>query len=124
MKFIYYPNIGLTKIETENPNAPDDFGVTPIYNAAGWGHSEIVKILAPLTDNPNAASNNGYTPIHRAAENGHTEIVKILAPLTDKPNAPNNAGKTPSEVAANTEIKNLILKYSSGKCTEKPSSKK
>ena len=52
--------IGLTEIVkilaplTENPNAPDRNGYTPIICAAHNGHTEIVKILVPLTDNPNA----------------------------------------------------------------------
>ena len=61
---------------------------TPIYWAAKNGHTEIVKILAPLTDNPNAPNKYGETPIHKAAKNGHREIVKILALFTDNPNAP------------------------------------
>ena len=47
---------------TDNPNAPDDFGRTPIYYAAKYGYIEIVKILAPLTDNPNAPNEDGKTP--------------------------------------------------------------
>ena len=42
------------------------------------GHTEIVKILAPLTDNPNDTSINGKIPIDYAKEFGHTDIVKIL----------------------------------------------
>ena len=42
-------------------------------------HSEIVKILVPLTDNPNAPNKNRETPIYWANCNGHTEIVKILS---------------------------------------------
>ena len=52
-----------------------------IYEAAIYGHTEVVRILAPLTDNPNAPDVSGLTPIHRAAFRGHTEIVKILTPL-------------------------------------------
>ena len=37
-----------------NPNAPNKLGDTPIHCAAYYGHTEIVKILAPLTDNSNA----------------------------------------------------------------------
>ena len=58
--------------------------------AAQEGHTERVKILAPLTDNPNNPDNNGETPIYLAALNGFIEIVKVFAPLKDKPNAPNN----------------------------------
>ena len=48
---------------TDNPNAPDRNGMTPIFEAAQNGHTEIVKILAPLTDNPNASNKYGMTPI-------------------------------------------------------------
>ena len=37
---------------TDNPNAGDNDGKTPIYWAAKNGRTEIVKILAPLTDHP------------------------------------------------------------------------
>ena len=46
--------------------------------AACNGHTEILKILVPLTDNPNAPNNDGRTPIYWAAFYDHTEIVKIL----------------------------------------------
>ena len=80
---------------TDNPNAPNQWGDTPIFWAAHNGHTEIVKTMAPLTDNPNAPNQWGDTPIYWAAHNGHTEIVKILAPLTDNPNAPDEYGITP-----------------------------
>ena len=83
--------------------------VTPIYMAAENGHTEIVKILAPLTDNPNAPDEDGWTPIHRAADNGHIEIVKILVPLTENPNAPDNAGVTPLEITYNAAIKKILM---------------
>ena len=91
---------------TDNPNAPDEYGNTPIIlavrNAQRQGvytyprecrHTEIVKILAPLTDNPNAPDKDGNTPIHWAARNGLTEIVKILASLTNNPNSANKLKK-------------------------------
>ena len=89
-------------------------GETPIFWATIEGHTEIVKILAPLTDNPNASSNNGETPIYWAACNGHTEIVKILAPLTDNPNAPDYLGETPIFRAAQngyTEIVKILAPF-------------
>ena len=90
---------------TDNLNAPNKDGFTPINQVAQNGHTEIVKILAPLTDNPNAPYEYGLTPIHMAAQNGHTEIVKILAPLTNNPNAPDRWGNTPIHMAAKrTEI--------------------
>ena len=96
---------------TDNPNAPDGNGLTPIRLAALKGHTEIIKILGPLTDNPNAPDDKGVTPIHLAAHNGHSEVVKILAPLSDNPNAPNHIGWTPILTAAingHTEIVKLL----------------
>ena len=66
---------------TDNPNAPNKNGNTPILEATRRGYTEIVKILAPLTKNPNAHNKYGITPIHCARSNGHTEIVQILTPL-------------------------------------------
>ena len=60
---------------TDNPNAPDNCGRTPIHWAALKGHTEIVKILAPLTDNPNASNKWGDTPISVAK---NTEIRRFL----------------------------------------------
>ena len=66
---------------TDNPNAPDENGWTPIHEAALNGHTEIVKILTPLTNNPNAPNNNGRTPIQDAT---NVEICRILKACTIK----------------------------------------
>ena len=42
---------------TDNPNAPDEYGRTPILWAAVHGHKDIVIFLASLTNNPNAPNN-------------------------------------------------------------------
>ena len=63
---------------TDNPNAPDVKGMTPIYWAAKYEWTEIVKILTPLTEKPNAPNKNGFTPIYWAGKMGYTEIVNIL----------------------------------------------
>ena len=47
---------------TDNPNAPDKYGNTPIHKAAQYGHTEIIKILGPLTDKPNSTNISGKTP--------------------------------------------------------------
>ena len=104
---------------TDNPNAPNEYGETPIYWAACFGHTEIVKILCTLTANPNAPDEYGETPIHMAACKGHTKIVKILAPLTDNPNTPDEDGVTPITIAkkmlpynAGKKIIKILQKYS------------
>ena len=64
---------------TDNPNAQNDFGETPIFWSAINGNIEMIKILLPWTNNPNAVNNMGQTPIYTATCHGHAEIVKILA---------------------------------------------
>ena len=87
--------------------------------AAGEGHIEIVKILAPLTVNPNAPENDGDTPIHLAARLGHTEIVKFLVPLTDNPNSLNNDGETPFSIAKNAKIRKILKSFNTSiKCKD------
>ena len=63
---------------TETPNAPDNFGQTPIHWASRNGHVEIVKLLMPSTETPNAPDNFGQTPLMNAEQNGHQEIVNLL----------------------------------------------
>ena len=78
-----------------------------------YGHTEIVKILEPLSNSHDTPGKNGETPINEAANYGHTEIVKILAPLTDNPNAPVN-GSTPSFEAyqrGHTEIVKILKSF-------------
>ena len=82
-----------------NPIVQDEFN-EKIYWAARNGHTEIVKVLAPLSDNPNEPKIQGCTPINVAARNGHTKIVKILASLTDNPNVADKNGNTPISSAA------------------------
>ena len=42
---------------TDNPNAPNINGVTPIHIAEENGHTEIVNFLSSLTNNLNASNN-------------------------------------------------------------------
>ena len=96
---------------TQNPNAPDPDGWTPINRAARRGNFEIIRIIAPLTDNPNMPDPKGLTPILQATKDGNSEIVRILAPLTDNSNASDSNGWTPIFWAAkkgNSEIVRIL----------------
>ena len=102
----------LAPLTDDNPNQSLNGDLqTLIYLAASKGHTEKVKILAPLTDNPNAPDADGVLPMHKAAEFGFTDVVKILASLTDNPNRPDRYGYTPiSSAAVNgyTEIVKIL----------------
>ena len=89
-----------------NPNAPNNVGVTPIHQAAYYGHLEVIQLLMSKMnqefDNPNPPRHDGCTPLHFAADQGHIEIVKLLMSsmsFDGNPNAPNNAGFTPRDAA-------------------------
>ena len=66
-----------------------------ISEAAEKGHTEIVRILAPITKSTKISNKCVHISIHSAAYGGHTEIIKILVPLTNNPNAPDKDGDTP-----------------------------
>ena len=83
-----------------------------ISKATAHGHSEIVRILAPLTKSIKSSKKFGRILIHSAVNEGQTEIVKILVPLTDNPNAPDEDGWTPIHLAAengHTEIVKILV---------------
>ena len=98
----------------KNPNAPDQYGWTPIQRAAYHPQNyEMIKMLAPVSKNPNAPNPNGVTPIHLAAcdmtKIENVEIIKLLVPLSDNPNAPHpRDGYTPLQYAAMNGISEII----------------
>ena len=75
---------------TNNPNAPNKDGSTPIHQAAKKGHTEIVKFLAPLTDNPNAPDYFGNTP---SSLTKNAEILRILGTFKKYITLPTNEQK-------------------------------
>ena len=55
--------------------------MTPLFAAVKNGHTEIVRLLLPLSD-INQTSTDGTTPLHIAVSLGHSEITQML--LSDK----------------------------------------
>jgi len=60
-------------------NVQDEFGMTPMYDAASWGYYDIIEILAKAGADPDIATVYGATPVHAAASYGYTDTVKALA---------------------------------------------
>ena len=73
--------IKLLGVPGVDKDAQDDYGVTPVYDAASWGYSDIVSILAGAGADIEIPEYDGATPVHDAASYGYTETVKTLAGL-------------------------------------------
>ena len=74
--------------------------MTPIDQAIKNGHTEIIKLLAPLCDDYNLQGNLwSGSLIHYAVLYGQAEAIEILAPFMKNPNAEDNYGLTPIALA-------------------------
>ena len=60
-------------------NFKNTYGVTPLWQASGKGHIEVVKLLLDNKADVNTARKaDGVTPLFMASQEGHTDIVKLL----------------------------------------------
>jgi len=60
-----------------NPNY-SEFGVTPLIEASGWGHNDIVMYLIAEGADVNFKAKNNMTALMAASMLGHTEVMKTL----------------------------------------------
>eukprot|EP00455_Lapot_gusevi_P000497 TRINITY_DN10229_c0_g1_i3.p1 TRINITY_DN10229_c0_g1~~TRINITY_DN10229_c0_g1_i3.p1 ORF type:complete len:166 (+),score=10.84 TRINITY_DN10229_c0_g1_i3:78-575(+) len=98
-----------------NPNRSDEYGYTPLHNAASSGHLEICELLLQHGASVNAAE-CGATPLHRAAFRGHTQVCALLLRHGADPNLPDLSTdhRTPLHKAASqghVAICRLLLQH-------------
>jgi len=75
-----------------DPNTQDEEGHTALFDAAAYGHIDVVKALLQHNDTDiNLGDGYGNTPLTCAAEEANEEIVALLK-VAEKLN-----GKTPNE---------------------------
>ena len=66
----------------EEKNPRDDWGDTPLHEAAKKGHTEIACLIVEnVAENPR--NDEGDTPLHEAARRGHTEIASLIVENVD-----------------------------------------
>jgi len=93
-------------------NVSDEDGVTPLHNAAQYGHEGVVKLLIDAAADVNAANKDGVTPLYVASLNGHVEVVKLLINAGADINAADNDGGVPLSLAASNghvEVARLLI---------------
>ena len=89
---------------------PDQYGNTPLHEAAISGHSPMLKALVKEFAGDNAYNNeinkknhSGNTPLHLAFQFDHTEIVELLVREGADPAIKNSAQITALELGAELE---------------------
>ena len=98
-------------IKNANEFGTNEFGfyTSPMSAAIHNGHTEIVKILAPLCKE--FLYSDKYVSgnlIHYAIGCNKPETIKIFAYLLDDPNAPDSDGLTPIEMAQNRGLTGIV----------------
>ena len=78
----------------------DNYGGTPLHNAACNGHLDVCKLIIEEVGKKNPGDNRGETPLHNAACNGHFDVCKLIITVTEDKNPVNNFGVTPLHRAA------------------------
>ena len=58
-------------------NAKNKNGLTPLHNAAVYGHDELVRLLIDSDADVNAKTNTGNTALHRAAISPLIETLPV-----------------------------------------------
>lgn len=76
-----------------DPNEMDEYGFTPLIEAAIVNNLEISKLLIQHGANVNGQDATGNTPLHWAAENNNLALARLLLSHQANPNAYNFSGQ-------------------------------
>jgi tetratricopeptide (TPR) repeat protein len=97
-----------TSTKSKDINAKDEFGRTPLHNAAIQGRMKLAEELIGEGADVNSRDNGGYTPLHGAAGFGRKEVAEMLIARGAALNARNNDGDTPLYTAAAWGHKDVV----------------
>lgn len=97
-----------------DPNGFDEYGYTPLLNAAVLGRLNAVTELINCGADVNKKGAFGFTPLHAAAQNGRREVVLFVLEHNADINAQNDDRDTPMHLALRAnhiEIVNMLLRH-------------
>ena len=86
---------------------------TPIHEASGAGHVNVVDFLIKCGAHCNQSDKRGRTPIHRASGAGHVDVVDFLIKCGADCTQSDNNGSTPINEAStygSVDIVDLLIK--------------
>jgi ankyrin repeat protein len=82
-------------VKGADANAKDNRSFTPLHEAVGGKHKDIVALLIDNGADVNARARWDYTPMYYAAWSGITEIVELLVEKGADINVKDEWGQTP-----------------------------
>ena len=103
-----YPRVEKLLADGVNPSAADQYGTTPLHEAASRGRRALIQLLLDAGANPDAADWVDSTPLHAAVIYGNEKIVSLLLAAGANPNASNQHGSTPLHFAAYNSHKTIV----------------
>jgi ankyrin repeat protein len=111
-------NLSKTKaLLKANPDlvfSKDQYGYTPLHEAAFMGRKDEAELLLANGADVNATNNFFETPLHVAASQGHKDAAEVLLASNADVNAKNNFGTTPLHLAAcmgHKDVSELLLAH-------------
>lgn len=78
-----------------DPNAPSDFGSTPLHSGVQNSNPVVTSHLLAAGADPNVMNNEGYTPLHFAHLNPNARVTVLLLEAGGDPETLSNDGWTP-----------------------------
>ncbi len=91
----------------------NDYGWTPLHQAAENGHLSVVQYLCEQGADMEAMDLNGDTPLHWAAYNGHLSMMQYLCEQGADKEASDRQDRTPLHLAAQ-QRHTAVMQFLSG----------
>ena len=93
----------------QDVNIGNSVGVTPLMEAAAYGHDQKVRELIRAGADVNGKSNTKQTALHKASWRGHSSVIKTLAEAGANLNVQDEYGLTPLMRAAYRGYDNVVV---------------